>query len=82
MFNMTFTCNKDMDGDWGTGPKTGTWYDKNATFGGVLGRVINGEYDVSLAAWFHSPERSLWLDFHIRYYIQSCSTDGTNSKLE
>ncbi len=66
MFNMTFTCNNDPLGDWGTTPKTGSWYDKNATFSGVLGRVINGEYDVSVHAWFQNQERSLWLDFHYK----------------
>ena len=66
MFNISFTCNKDPDNDWGAVPKTGTWRDKYATFGGVLGRVINGEYDVSVSAWFENLERSYWLDFHIR----------------
>ncbi len=69
MFNITFTCNKDPLNDWGTGPKTGTWFDKNATFSGVLGRVINGEYDVSVSAWLRNVERSLWLDYHIRFNV-------------
>ena len=66
MFNITFTCHKDPLNEWGSTPKSGTWHDENATFSGALGRVVNGEYDVSASGWFHSYERQDRLDFHFR----------------
>ena len=36
--------------------------DRNASFGGKLGRVVHGEYDVSYSAWTILKERSFQLD--------------------
>ena len=37
-------------------PKTGTWTDKNATFGGIFGNVVNGHVDLSVASWVRTTQ--------------------------
>lgn len=49
--------------DWGLKPLTGSWFDPNATFGGVFGSVVNDEYDLGLSIWSPTMERSFWGDF-------------------
>ena len=78
-FNFTTTCNSEISGDWGAIPKTGGWYDQNATFGGILGRVISGEFDIAASAWFHNHQRFEWLDFPFRYKVSTYQVRGTKS---
>ncbi len=70
MFNLTFTCHKERINDWGITPKTGSWMDKNATFGGALGGVINEDYEFSASGWIHTSERQDWADFHFGYKLR------------
>ena len=69
MFNMTFSCNRDPQNNWGVNPLTGSWYDPNATFNGVFGGVINGDYDTSISSWDIYLERGFWIDFHFRFHV-------------
>ena len=41
-YNFTWTVEADPNYDWGTTPVSGTYYDDNATFSGVLGEVLYG----------------------------------------
>ena len=46
-----------MNEGWGTDPK------KNGTWGGVLGGVVNGDFDASFSLWAWTSERYDLLDF-------------------
>ena len=62
-YNFTVHSFRESNGDWGDYPKTGKWTDKNATFSGVFGGVINGDYDISITDWLQTQERMLWVDY-------------------
>ena len=38
------------NGDWGLTPKLGS-FNMNGTWGGVLGGVINKQFDMSMSSW-------------------------------
>ncbi len=67
-FNLTVSCNREPTNDWGLVPKTGSWLDPNATFSGVVGGLIEGDYDVSVSSWVNLHARFEWLDSPIRYF--------------
>ena len=49
-YNATWFCDNEPNGDWGAVPKTGTsWLDPNATFSGLIQRLISKEYDIVLS---------------------------------
>ena len=62
LFNFTYVSLKDPNDDWGLGPKSGP-HNLSGTWAGVMGGVINGEYDVSLSAWYWIFSRSELLSF-------------------
>lgn len=62
MYN--FTLNFGRANCWGSVPANGSYLNPDTvTFEGVFGDVVSGRSDVSLAAWKHTYERSLWVDF-------------------
>jgi hypothetical protein len=54
--NFTYESQREVDGDWGTLPKSGP-YNRSGKWGGVMGGIINGKYDMSLCSWFRTIER-------------------------
>ena len=62
-YNFTVKSFQEPNGDWGAFPKTGKWTDKNATFSGILGGLINDKYDISITDWLQTKERRLWIDY-------------------
>ena len=62
LFNFTYVSLKEPNGDWGLNPKSGP-YNLSGTWGGVLGGVINGEYDTSLCTWYWIFSRAELLSF-------------------
>ena len=57
MFNFTWTCDREPDGDWG---------DESANkslVSGVIGHIIREEYDLSPVNWLHTTERASRFDF-------------------
>ena len=62
LFNFTYASYKDPNDDWGLGPKSGP-FNLSGTWGGVMGGVINGEYDLSLSAWYWIFARCELLSF-------------------
>ena len=56
-FNYTWEVSYQVDQDWGTDPK------KNGAWGGVLGGVVNGDFDASFSLWAWTSERYDLLDF-------------------
>ncbi len=59
--NFTVVSTLEPDGDWGTLPKSGP-YNLSGTWGGVLGSVVNKEYDITLSPWAFFAERHAILD--------------------
>ena len=66
MFNFTYVVDKEPGDFWGSTPITGTYYDDNATFGGVLGAVVSQEYDIAASIWMHTRDRFYWMDTTLR----------------
>ena len=62
MFNFTYISLRDANNDWGIKPKSGP-FNRSGTWGGVMGGVINGEYDTSLSAWYWIHSRVDLLSF-------------------
>jgi hypothetical protein len=60
--NFTYESHKQVDGDWGSLPKSGP-YNRSGKWGGVMGGVVNAKYDVSLGAWSWLRERYGLLSF-------------------
>ena len=50
LFNFTYVSLRDPNNDWGVTPKSGP-YNRSGVWGGVMGGVINGQFDMSLSAW-------------------------------
>ena len=64
LYNFTWSTDKEPNGKWGGSPLNGaSWFDKNASFTGVVGRPLNGEYDLSLTVWTLMLGRYEWIDY-------------------
>ena len=65
-FNLTIIHDKDPDDDWGVTPSDGLSFDRtNASqIKGVLGGLVNKNYDIAASIWSLSPGRFKWFDFH------------------
>ena len=50
LFNFTYVSLRDPNNDWGVTPKSGP-YNRSGVWGGVMGGVVNGQFDMSLSAW-------------------------------
>ena len=55
-FNFTYISHRNVDNDWGVVPKKGP-HSINGTWGGVMGGVINKDYDMSISTWYWTHER-------------------------
>lgn len=64
LFNFTVVSTQDKDGNWGVVPISGP-FNASGTWGGVMGDVINGKFDLSLSQWIWNIERQDLLDFVI-----------------
>ena len=62
IYNFTYISLKDINDDWGLSPKSGP-FNLSGTWSGVMGDVINGEYDMSLSAWYWIDNRKELLSF-------------------
>jgi hypothetical protein len=62
MYNFTFVSDRDVAGDWGTLPKSGPM-NLSGEWGGVMGGVIKGEYDLSISSWGRNVDRSHLMTF-------------------
>ena len=60
--NCTWTSYAPVSGSWGVRPISGP-YNKSGVWGGAMGRVLNGEYHISLSQWVWNIDRYGLLDF-------------------
>ena len=61
-YNFTLVSHKNLDGDWGLMPKSGS-FNINGTWGGIMGDVINKKYDMCISAWSWNIDRHDLLQF-------------------
>ena len=61
-FNFTYISHRNTENDWGVIPKEGP-YNISGTWGGVMGDVINKQYDMSISTWYWKPERIKLVQF-------------------
>ena len=61
---MNFTWNAEISDDWGMTPKSGP-FNMSGEWGGVMGNVVLGNYEVSVNVWLLTLERSKVLDHAI-----------------
>jgi hypothetical protein len=54
--NFTYESQREVDGDWGTLPKSGP-YNRSGNWAGLMVGIINAKYDMSLSAWIRTTER-------------------------
>ena len=54
--NFTYESHRQVDGDWGELPKSGS-FNSSGEWGGVMGNVVNREYDFSMSAWGWRADR-------------------------
>lgn len=66
MYNFTFTNYLEPNQEWGVQPVTGDFV--NGTFAGVMGGVINDEFDLSLSTWLSDTFRQPVLDMTATFY--------------
>ena len=59
--NFTIVSDRDPNGDWGVAPKSGP-FNINGTWGGVMGAVVNGDYDFSMSIWASTVDRESLLE--------------------
>ncbi|TRY67601.1 hypothetical protein TCAL_05368 [Tigriopus californicus] len=64
LFNFTVVSTQDKDLNWGVVPISGP-FNSSGTWGGTMGDVINGKFDLSLSQWIWNIERQDLLDFVI-----------------
>ena len=62
MFNFTWTCDQEPNGDWGSVPISGP-SNLNGTWGGVLGNIVNGDYAFTLSYWWNVESRLGMCDY-------------------
>ena len=63
---MNFTWSSEISNDWGMSPKSGP-FNISGEWGGVMGNVILGNYDVSVNYWIMALQRMELMD-HVRLY--------------
>ena len=61
-FNFTYKSHRDLDNDWGVTPKAGP-FNTSGTWGGVMGDVINGKYDMTISIFQWTTSRNELLEF-------------------
>ena len=61
-FNFSYESVKEPNGDWGTVPKSGP-LNLSGEWGGVMGNVVNGRFDMSMSPWLMGIERHELLQF-------------------
>ena len=67
LYNFTYTVDMEATKKWGVAPANGgSYFDPNATFEGVMGSIIEGDYDIPISLWDIDLGRSLWVDFTTR----------------
>jgi hypothetical protein len=69
-YNFTYESHRQMDGDWGTLPKSGP-YNMSGEWGGAMGRVVNREYEFCLSSWSWIRDRYDLLSFAIIISMKS-----------
>ena len=58
---MNFTWNAEISNDWGLTPKSGP-YNTSGDWGGVMGNIVLGNYEVSVCYWIQFLDRVNFLD--------------------
>jgi hypothetical protein len=61
-YNFTYESHRDVTGNWGVFPISGP-YNQSGEWGGIMGDVVNGKYDLCLSAWHWMTERYEILTF-------------------
>ena len=61
-YNFTITSTRDPDLNWGLSPISGP-FNLSGEWGGVMGDVVTGKYQMSLSQWYYIRERNDILDF-------------------
>jgi hypothetical protein len=62
--NFTHESHIQIDGDWGNVPKSGP-YNRSGEWGGVMGKIVDAEYDMSVSVWWWLRERYEMMSFVI-----------------
>lgn len=70
---FNFTLVTATTESWGTVPVSGSYLSPDAVWAGVLGGVVNDEYDMSVSVWTRTFERDQYIaDFtdslHSRFF--------------
>ena len=60
--NYTWTSYADPDGNWGVRPISGP-FNRSGTWGGAMGSVVTGDFQMSLSQWVWTVNRYGLLDF-------------------
>ena len=68
VFNFTYISCKEPNDDWGLAPKAsaaaeGPLLNRGANWSGVVGNVIDGNFDLSLGTWHWLRDRAELLSF-------------------
>jgi hypothetical protein len=61
-YNFTYESHRDMTGNWGVLQISGP-YNRSGEWGGIMGDVVNGKYDLCLSSWLWMAERYEILTF-------------------
>jgi hypothetical protein len=66
ILNFSYSVDRDPDNNFGIIPVQGNWHDENATFEGVLGELVLGNYEICGSFWIANWDRFGWMDmtFH------------------
>jgi len=62
-FNFTAVTIKEEKDDWGVMPQNGSSYDCNGIWTGAFGKVVTGQYPLSLSEWAFLRERADIVDY-------------------
>ena len=62
MYNFTWVCTKEPDGKWGVVPISGP-ANASGTWGGIMGKVFNKTFQLSVSAWLIKTSRTTMTSF-------------------
>ncbi len=65
-YNFTVETSAEPDNFWGTTPVRGSHDEGDVDYGGVMGGVFHGDYDMALSVWGATRDRTDYFDFATR----------------
>jgi hypothetical protein len=80
--NFTYESHSQVDGDWGILPQSGP-FNHSGIWGGVMGKIVNAKYDMTISDWAWLRERYGLMSFvTVNTYTDIIMWTSTNMEID